>query len=775
MSHPVTFTPLEIIDEWQPLIASISDQSIHLAAERYIQRTLPAKGFSQIDAAFNALLLTEPVPEHSIINQVRDDLKAQLANDNGNPFSKVEHPVNAALIKRFAPSEAELEATITRLFLDQCQRALSVPATAFKASVYYTDVLALRDTLIDLTVCRLHDGLVGHLSDSKQALLELCQQYANDPKHDEFLKLSPNQQNKLADVKSMVADQREPGRFRKDVKSRRASECTYIGIDPAADLVDDSWIARLEAGPRPEKSIADVLPDPDDDFVPKPCAADPVETEHNEMGLGLPGTATATQIRSRQRTLSHHIAGQSVPSISDIDQHSAADICTWLDLLNDEKTLLTAFCFLLAVSGMPLERLALTRVTSVLPERKTPHFCPETYRFRYVVENYRLTKGQSAQVVEIQLPEYWVDKLGAIPDELLFPQVVRDYNALLKAKPEAALPRLSDWSRSAHTLWRSTRDSLTAGVLAGAVPTRRLATSNYVQISLTSLNQSVIDAWKKLLTRAFELGLQAFATSWPAPTVAPRTISGLIGSNLYKPFGVDKGFFTALYKLRNKLQRQLKGPHSEQLTAWINLFNLMGLNHYLAASHFTICRPLNDSMEIHWSGNRLWVQDKLNSNFLERKYFSFEPNSPSLAAFNHQEAKCKQALIRLQTDLAPRFGRSAVVVENSGTYPRYAAMDSQSIEIKRLTAKVFDSLTEQFELPRKSLGPRNSNRHRLATLSRKHYPESVWLELIGHKHPGADRFGPESAASVTECHLPERFLEQWIEQSEWRVIGLPNG
>ena len=102
-------------------------------------------------------------------------------------------------------------------------------------------------------------------------------------------------------------------------------------------------------------------------------------------------------------------------------------------------------------------------------------------------------------------------------------------------------------------------------------------------------------------------------------------------------------------------------------------------------------------------------------------------------------------------------------------------MDSQSIEIKRLTAKVFDSLTEQFELPRKSLGPRNSNRHRLATLSRKHYPESVWLELIGHKHPGADRFGPESAASVTECHLPERFLEQWIEQSEWRVIGLPNG
>ena len=48
--------------------------------------------------------------------------------------------------------------------------------------------------------------------------------------------------------------------------------------------------------------------------------------------------------------------------------------------------------------------------------------------------------------------------------------------------------------------------------------------------------------------------------------------------------------------------------------------------------------------------------------------------------------------------------------------------------------------------------------------------ESVRSEILGHKFPGEDIFGLESASTAEAVVLPGALLAGWFEQSDWRVL-----
>ena len=768
MSELRTLAPWEVFESWQLLIDQLPDESQKCLASRCIKRTLPTVSTISISVALDTVISTKPAAESEAFEELRRDLITLVSQYPESTLSGIAHPVNFALKRGFQGWQGGASSLTTSLFLDLCQRAWDVPWAAFKPSVYYTAVLAIRDTLVDVTQHRLFDPFLKPSDSLREALLKICERFDQNREHPDFSGLNDLTLKKLHILTGVVVDGREPGRFQKDVKTRRPAERQGDALDPANFLKNRDWLERAKSKPRPLESLADVLPEP---AMPKPpitSPTDPNDLDPEAMGIGLPGHVPATQIRVRRQAWQHHIAGQQTLSISDIGQHSLAELVQWLAVVDRTDSTLIGFLLIIVATGIKPERLALKRVTEGLPNAKTPFFDIETGRLRYLVE-----RGRSEDIVSLQLPTYFAERSNAVLETHLFPNAIQRYQQVQKKNPEYRLPPISAWLRSTQTIWRFDRDSLTSGVLSGLIPSRRLATSNYVRISHSSLNQAVSSAWE-LVIKAMAKGQQPdLAARWPTPlaTCPPDPIQSknFVGSVRYETAASENRFSRALHELGKRQVHSLRGPASNRASVWLDLFNLAGLNHYLAYRHLTIGRDLRDTTQLHLDGNTLWMADKQNSTFVERKSFELPADSSLWHGFQIQASECQYALERLG-DVAYTHGQKIHCNEADTLLPRCADLINGRIVIERMTAQRFTQLGMQLELPVKSLGPLNSNRHRFATEAYLSIPESHWLEIMGHKHPGTDRFDPESAASAVDCELPAELIDEWMHDAEWCVL-----
>ena len=309
-------------------------------------------------------------------------------------------------------------------------------------------------------------------------------------------------------------------------------------------------------------------------------------------------------------------------------------------------------------------------------------------------------------------------------------------------------------------------------IVKGQLKPYRTAPAVYRSIDLAALNTKIRSLW---LEHAQSLAMHGQLT-WLDQASQPSVMreSCHIGSVRNVDLSEWAELGRALRAHKAAAIRSAGNSRAKRLACLIELANLQAINAYLAYAMVTVGRELNDATEMHLRADSLWLADKTNGQYQERKWFQFELNDSSVSGYLKQLEAIERSLGAIQA-VAENQRIQLLTIEQRTTFPRYVCSVGSGFEVRRLTAQAFRRLAKDLGLPADAVEVLNRIRHHFATVAAEQMLESVRSEILGHKFPGEDIFGLESAASAEPVVLPSAMLADWFAQTDWRVLTVPLG
>lgn len=758
----MTLTPTEVLDTWAPALGD----DCPLLAKRFLRDTLPPINREAVEICLQQYEKTLGPGQEEAFQAASFYLFGAFERlDSDSSSYGTSHPVAFGLKMRFGnPFLPEQE--LIRVFITLCRDALDDPAPNFDAGIYYQQVLSLRDVLLDL---KKHEFCHHEL---KRQPIDSALRYSIFPHRHYWFDPSTTTENfkgKLDRVEQLLCGSRRWGQRLNSRGGSNAEGATRTHFKRPEEEYDGSlWLAYIQSLDPPAQTLADLA----DDFDDESETESPLDQHPEGPVVPISPDATAEQQTQKRRQFSNHLAAANVPSDSDFGRASVAQVGEWLAVVAEEDRTTTILCWLLWSTGMPLKRILLTRVDSNLPTGMSPVWNPANAQLSYVVEHYEPAGQPEPQVMRLQCPVAWIEALPSEADERVFTGCIQKYDAVRSQSPAARLPALKTWPKSSGSFHAFELDSVERALVKGQLKPYRTAPAVYRSIDLVAVNAKVRRLW---LSHTQSLAMQGHV-GWldqigqPAPMRDAVSIGSVRNADLSE--WAELGAFLRARKTASI--RSAGNSRGKRLACLVELTNLQAINAYLAYAMVTVGRELKDTTEMHLTADALWLADKTNGQYQERKWFQFEPNDPSVNGYLKQITAIDESVSAIQA-IAKNQGVQVLTVERQSTFPRYVCPAGSGFEVRRLTAQAFRRLAQDLGLPANALDVLNRIRHHFATMAPKEMHESIRSEILGHKFPGEDIFGLESAATAEPVVLPSAMLSKWFAQTDWRVLTAPVG
>ena len=413
--------------------------------------------------------------------------------------------------------------------------------------------------------------------------------------------------------------------------------------------------------------------------------------------------------------------------------------------------------------------LLLTRVNSNLP-RKSALWNSVKAQLSYVVEHFEPAGQPEPQVMRLQCPVAWIEASLSESGKRLFTGCIQKYDAARGQSSAVRLPALKAWPKSSSSFSAFELDSVERAIVKGQLKPYRTAPAVYRSIDLAVVNAKFRRQW---LSHTQTMAMQGHV-GWldqiglPAPIHDTVTMGSVRNADLSE--WAELG--AVLRANQTAAIRSAGNSRAKRLACLVELTNLQAINAYLAYAMVTVGRELKDTTEMHLSADALWLADKTNGQYQERKWFQFEPKDPSVSGYLMQMAAIGKSVDVIQA-IAENQDVPVLIVEHQSTFPRCVCPAVNGFEVRRLTANAFRRLAQGLRLPADALEVLNRIRHHFATVAPQEMHESIRSEILGHKYPGEDVFGLESAVAGKPVVLPSAVLADWFAQSGWRVLSVP--
>ena len=293
--------------------------------------------------------------------------------------------------------------------------------------------------------------------------------------------------------------------------------------------------------------------------------------------------------------------------------------------------------------------------------------------------------------MRLQCPAAWTETLPNTADERLFTGCVQAYEAARGQHPNARLPALKAWPKSSGSFHAFGLDSVERAIVKGQLKPYRTAPAVYRSIDLAALNTKIRSLW---LEHAQSLAMHGQLT-WLDQASQPSVMRGSchIGSVRNVDLSEWAELGRALRAHKAAAIRSAGNSRAKRLACLIELANLQAINAYLAYAMVTVGRELNDTTEMHLRADSLWLADKTNGQYQERKWFQFELNDSSVSGYLKQLEAIERSLGAIQA-VAENQGVQLLTVEHRTTFPRYVYPVRTGFEVRRLTAQAFRRLAK---------------------------------------------------------------------------------
>ena len=642
-------------------------------------------------------------------------------------------------------------------FLSLANHAFDTPDEAFDSSVYYDHVLALRTVVLDL---HKYDVASEELRSNDLAFALHHQILPRMGNSITSAQVGESFYSRLVKLKNLLNGKKRWGeRVNERLTKRQVDDDGHPNHRrEIMDLSEEMWIRRQLLYPPPTVSLADTLEDPWDE-------ADLIEGVATDDGTEL-YASNALDVVQIRRVHQNQLASINVPTVSDIFRHSAAQMRFWATQLFSVDPMVARFCWLTWATGLDPNRLVITRFGDGDPSLKTPVWDMRTHQLRYFVEHFRVAKNKHPQVMTLQLPSGWTHQISKDNAERPFAEIRNKYAKIRLTFPELRFPKLGAWAASSCHFFSPKLDAVEQDILAGRLSRSHTAPATYRCIDLNQLNQTICNQWTVQIDRISNNGNIDFANHFRPPSQPTAEIAP-IGSELAGSLNAWKDFNVSLRRLKTLLLRRPQYSAQAKLDRLVVLSQIQSLSAYLGYAIISVGRELNDRTNCELTENSIWLADKTNGQYSERKWFQFEPGDLTVKCYRHQ-LTALTASFKLIGERAALSYR-----EDSPHLPRFVQKNGDGFMVKRLTSKAFRTLAKQLDLYSHDIEPLNRIRHRFASHANAPLPEPVRNEIMGHKHPGEDFFGNESAATVESLVIPSQLPREWAQEADWSVIDLP--
>lgn len=515
-----------------------------------------------------------------------------------------------------------------------------------------------------------------------------------------------------------------------------------------------------------------------------------IETAH----FAAPPEFSASERRTHYGSLLNVQAAQNVASRSDMHRYSRRQLSTWLEQFTEADPLTAVFLLLVWSLGMAPERLSALRICTDSPsDDEAVVLNPISQQLTYPVLNLGATPDTHTthgpaqlpanHLMRLNLPAGLVQQIVASGQEQPFRDMGKRYQALRKRlrKRHGRGPcTLKQWAASSPSCHAERMNLLEAAALRGSTGFNEIASSAYRRHERATLNAKFADCLNALREYWDAKGLmsgpgtKAFADL----TITGAYPDGALGSIRY---AAPDALARVVYVIRNQIKQakqRLNSPHkTKSLSDLLGLINLQQLHYFLVVQLHTLGRALNNKTTLGFSSEGLWVSDKASHRYRERKMIcaiASQDVTKHRGLLLGQRRECQDALDQL-TELAGTLGLGVELAEPAvADLPCFVELvhSRKTLTVNRMTPGRWQRAIDELGLSKTWTMAGNAFRHLASTELTASLSDAVVDEVLGHKHPGRDWWGSESAGTFEELTVMTPIIEQWAEQMGLKIVSI---
>ena len=545
-----------------------------------------------------------------------------------------------------------------------------------------------------------------------------------------------------------------------------------------------------EANDEPSQRITQPAPNSDSSDPESRVDVSAVETAH----FSAPPEFSVSERRNHYGSLLNIQAAHNVASRSDLYRYSRRQLSNWLEQFAEEDELTAIFLLLIWSLSMPPERLSALRVVTDSPSgNENVVLNPINHQLTYRVLNLGATpdthnthgpaRMPANHLMKLAVPAGLVQRIVASGQERPFRGMETQYKALrktLKKRHGRSPCTLKQWAGSAPALHAEGMNILEAAALRGSMNFNDVAASAYRRHDRAALNAKFADCLWGL--RAYwdaeglmsGPGTEAFADF----TITGSCPDGALGSTRYAdPDAMARVVYVIRNQIKQTTQRLNSLYQTKSLGELIGLINLQQLNYFWVVQLHTLGRALNNKTTLGFSPEGLWVSDKASHRYRERKLICAiapEDMAKQRGLLLGQRQACQYALDQL-TELASTLGLRVELAEPAvAELPCFVELDCSrdKLSVNRLTPGRWQRAIDELGLSETWTMAGNAFRHLASTDLSASLSDAVVDEVLGHKHPGRDWWGSESAGTFEELTLLTPIIEQWAKQLGLKTVSI---
>ena len=693
-------TPLEIEHRAnlqaliQQTLPPLSVESIWFSADLYTKTAIQLRGVDYQTLTASVL---------HFLNNVRDDALPERLTK-----TKTSHPLAAAL-RTIATTV--IHSTQTPEYIE-CLLSIADPASfnnpAFEAEIFYTHILAVRDTLrlIDHNRDVLDPTMKLTVSECAVRLLDTLEKHEFDTlcEMGYQVRQTVNEKYKLSTTINLIQGELPLGAR---CKSRHAAHeddqtishhpnrtntvKTPLVIDPLFSPQDQHTLQRHYRNQHTKHIKDDAFDAPMLPFNITPTVilfnpphcpdadadADADQADSNEtpdFEITFPTALKTVEEKERYtKRLQNILAAQQVVSTSDMHRLSSQQVIEEILMMAHlEHPLLAVFSFLLYSTGISPKRVSGLRVSTAEPTEEILHLHPFTGILRYKVLHCAATidpihntdlDGTSNiapnHLMQLAIPRSIVAFITSLDNEQPFLSVDDAFKRMKRKVQKDTGFRvhpLRMYSTSCHSFDRSLFNRLESAYKQGTVGFENAAGSAYRVINLNDIHHkqsSCLSYALKQLQTEWRLHPQYREGTFPAYLhVSPSLIrfDQSIGSRRYAPLNRLQPLFKAIRQKAKQLKTTLnKDCNIKSLQGLLDLINLQHLVYWFLLHIHTLGRPIGAKTQLAFHQGYIWCSDKASHAFRERKCIAvIDPLHLSSNLFIRQQQQVIDSLAHLR-------------------------------------------------------------------------------------------------------------------------------
>ena len=808
-----TQLPAKIIDDWDRRLRFAGCNEQHRSAlKNVIESTFPYPSRDSLlmcIAGYQALYPDKDAiePDETTATLLIKELKSAGQLQTSGRFATT-HPV-AEAIKQLTQSAKKLQldpSPSLRFYIRLSQLALH-HHEQLTAEIYYKHCYFVRDVLL----YRLRMGAVGAVL-HKETIAQTCSKAAQQLDNGERTPVSVagfgNLKDKLQTTIKLIDGPTQFGVPERELNNngdtasgtgRRKASRSAPDDAPTPDylqlLPEDINASSQRPKVSKKTSLSFMLEEggtaghrldkPQKTGEKTEPAEDRIESADINQDTMAPPEYSRAERGKCYETLLHVQAGQNTLSRCDSQRYSRRQLSTWLELFAKQEPLMACFLLMTWTLGMPSERLKALLVSTQLPTKDNAVVLnPRTHQLTYRILHLGATSEESHpngdktgipdnHLMRLVLPESLVTLIVTSETDQPFWHIDQKHYQKLKTRIQKTfqgrLCSLTQWAASAPAFEVEAFNTLESAVKRGTMDFNDIAASAYRTHDRHALNAKFADQLSALRDYWDAEGLMTGQESaaFRNLSISADYPNGIIGSVRYAP---PHGLAPVVRAIRNAIKQshgRLNNPYKRRpFTELISLINRQQLNYFLVLQLHTLGRALNNKTTVGISTEGLWVSDKSSRQYRERKLiYSIAPThlqkNPGLLLKSREHNR--QTFQRLKA-LAERL-KMETLLDTTATedLPFFVEWSPRkpSIKVFRMTPAKWQRAIDDLGLNALWTQPGNVFRHVGSTELSATLSDAVVNEALGHKHPGRDWWGSESAGTLEDLTVTKPFIEQW--------------